>query len=308
MERRPNSLRSLMISLLTLFSSYSDFDLKLIILNEIKSYSAFKRSEGISGNFRSYARRLAIAALAPKYNILKTNNWIRFPYYHHVFDDERKDFARQLRYLKNFGDFISMDEACDMIKSNDSLNGRYFCVSFDDGFLNCRTNMVEVTSGMNIPVIIYLPTDYIGLSVENEMHLGKIKTFYQEKERIIPFLSWEDCKDLLSRRVSFGSHTCSHANLARLTSDQVELEMINSKKIIEEKLAITCHHFACPWGRSGLDFLPEVTTKLSKQLGYRSFATTNRGAMKNGGDLYLLKRDHLIAGWENFQLKFFFGK
>ena len=113
---------------------------------------------------------------------------------------------------------------------------------------------------------------------------------------------------MLSHNITFGSHTCSHANLARISNQDIEIEMQASKKLIEEKLNIRCDHFACPWGRRDIDFIPEVTTAIARKSGYLSFSTTDRGKMESGGDPYLLKRDHLLANWENFQLKYFFSR
>ena len=49
---------------------------------------------------------------------LRMNNW---------------GFIRQLKDMKNFGEFISMDAAVELLTSKDPLEGRYFCLSFDDG-------------------------------------------------------------------------------------------------------------------------------------------------------------------------------
>jgi len=277
-------------------------------LGEIKTYQEFTRSESLSTKARNAVRASALALLSVSKRISAGNNWIRFPYYHHVFDDERKGFERQLKFLKNFGEYISMDQAHEMINSQERIDGRYFCVSFDDGFSNCRNNMMEITAGLEIPVIIYLPTDFIGLQTDKEADLQKIKSFYPEDEHILSFLNWEECKSMLPHQISFGSHTCSHANLARCTPEQIRHELSESKRIIEQQLGVPCPHFACPWGRSGIDFIPEVTTPIAQELGYKTFATTNRGAMTNGDDPFLLKRDHLIAGWSDFQLKYFFGQ
>jgi hypothetical protein len=56
-----------------------------------------------------------------------------------------------------------------------------------------------------------------------------------------------------------------------------------------------------------VDFDPAVTTPIAQRSGYHSFATTNRGKMQRGDDLYMLRRDHVSANWENFQLKYFFS-
>ena len=276
-------------------------------MNEIKTYKEFNDNESFSYKLRNYARKTSIAALSLKYNIDSTDNWIKLPYYHHVFDDEKKSFERQLKYLKNFGEFISIDQVCELVNGDVPIKGRYFCVSFDDGFYNCYSNMMEITTDLDVPVIIYLPTDFIGLNANNQQDAEKIKKFHPNNPKLFSFLSWENCQEMLTNNISFGSHTCSHANLAKINASEIEKELQQSKQIIEEKLNIKCEHFACPWGRVDLDFNPGITTELAKKIGYKSFATTNRGKTQKGDDLFLLKRDHVIANWENFQLKYFFG-
>jgi peptidoglycan/xylan/chitin deacetylase (PgdA/CDA1 family) len=277
-------------------------------MEEIKTYKDFNDEEGFNTKIRNFARKITIAAFSLRYNISNTDNWIKLPYYHHVFDDEKRNFERQLKYFKNFGEFISIDQVCELVNGHEPINGRYFCISFDDGYYNCYSNMMGITADLNIPVIIYLPTDSIGLDLNDPQDIEKIRKNLPENPKLLSFLNWENCREMLSHKISFGSHTCSHANLSKLNIFEIEDELRRSKQIIEEKLSITCEHFACPWGRVNIDFDPEVTTAIAKKTGYKTFATTNRGKTQKEDNLYLLKRDHVHANWENFQLKFFFGK
>ena len=79
------------------------------------------------------ARNLAIAVQSINRNINNTNKLIRMFFYHHIFDDEKLGFERQLKYIKNFGEFISIDDLASMVQGNEPIDGRYFCLSFDDG-------------------------------------------------------------------------------------------------------------------------------------------------------------------------------
>src|SRR5438067_1402638 len=197
-----------------------------------------------------------------------------------------------------------MDEACDLIEGEKNINGRFFSVSFDDGFYNCFSNMLEITTNLDVPVIIYLPTNYIGLDVDNPVDNKKINNFYPEDPKQVPFLTWEQCRSMLPHKVSFGSHTCNHANLSKLGKDEIKFELENSKLQIEQKIGIVCRHFACPFGRPGIDFDPQVTLPITKAAGYRSFATAARGKMRKADDLFMIKRQHLVANWGNYQLKY----
>jgi len=276
-------------------------------MDVVTTFKAFQSHQGLKQKLRSVVRNSAIRILSSKKSISKTNNWVQFPYYHHVFSDEKKGFEKQLNYLNNFGDFISMDQACELIQSDDPIPGRFFCISFDDGFLNTSLNMMEITDKLSIPVIIYLATDYIGLDSQDTGDIKKIKQFHPEDPKLIPFLDWSDCLEMLKHNVTFGSHTLSHAKLSKINTSEIEIELKKSKEIIEKELGVSCNHFACPWGRTGIDFDPAITTEIAKNLGYQSFATTDRGRMKKGDDLFQLKRQHLLANWGIYQLKYFFG-
>ncbi len=276
-------------------------------MKKITTYAEFTASEGMGIRARTLLRNLVIRATSGGKQIDASSNWVRFPYYHHVFDDERKGFERQLKFLRNFGDFISMDQASDLISGDHPIEGRYFCVSFDDGFANCYTNMVEITARLQVPVIIYLPVNWIGLHPEAEADREKISRFYPEQARLVPFLNWEQCREMLLQKVTFGSHSLSHAHLIKLSAAEIENELMESKRIIEAELLVNCDHFACPWGRRDVDFDPAINKPIAQRTGYRSFATTNRGKMQHGDDLYLLRRDHVLANWENYQLQYFFS-
>lgn len=273
----------------------------------VKTYVDFNHGQSLKLRLRSILRDEYLNIKSKTKNLDKPGNWISFPYYHHVFDDEKSGFERQLKYLKNFGDFISITNAVDMLSAANKIHGKYFCVSFDDGYRCLYENMMDVTAALDVPVIIYLPTDYIGLKPENESHLKMIKDNLPENPKLLSFLDWNECRKMTSHKISFGSHTMSHINLWNLDQTKLREELQGSKKIIEEKLQTECLDFACPWGIVDQDFDPKKTTPIAKEVGYRSFASTNRGRNISASDLYQIKRDHLLANWPNAQLKYFFG-
>ena len=103
----------------------------------------------------------------------------------------------------------------------------------------------------------------------------------------------------------FGSHSVNHKIFTKLSHDECYFEIEESKKIIETNLDIKCKHFAPPVGI----FSQERDLDLVKKLKYKSLSTTFRGKMENKfSDEYLIKRHHLLAGWEISYLKYFFKK
>lgn len=276
-------------------------------MKEIYTYAEFSRNISLKSKLRIRARDLAVAFRSIGSSINNTTNWIRVIYYHHVFDDERKDFERQLLYLKKFGEFISMDQVLEMVTAKIPIEGRYFCITFDDGFHNTYSNMTEITSRLQIPVIIYLPTDYIDTDPRELNYELVNDRMAPGNTQLLRFLTWNQCREMLPHQISFGSHTTGHPLLSSLDRQGVKHELEESKRIIEKELGTPCIHFASPRGRIGRDFDPEITREVAIETGYLTVVTTHRGIIQKGDDPYLLNREHLLAGWGNYQSRFFFG-
>jgi peptidoglycan/xylan/chitin deacetylase (PgdA/CDA1 family) len=108
-------------------------------------------------------------------------------------------------------------------------------------------------------------------------------------------MSWEDAEAMLRGGISFGSHTASHPALSRLSADQSRVEILKSKKAIEERLNIPVRSFAYPRGRRE-DFSERVKEQL-KEAGYICALTTLFGSNDAGRDLFELKRG---GPWEEY--------
>lgn len=271
----------------------------------IRTYRDFIAGRPAWQAARDAARDLALRALAVGRSPAATRGWIRFPYYHHVFDDERRDFARQLDFMAGHGDFIGLDEAVAVLESGDAIDGRYFCLSFDDGFKNWITNAAPILADKKAAATFFLVTRYVGTSVERDQEL--LRGFYSSGGRLMEFLDWDDCRAMAAAGFGLGSHTVSHAHLAALDENAVEAELRQSKETIEAATGRPCRHFCCPFGRQGVDFLPGRDPAIAGRVGYRSFLTGQRGAMRRGASPMLVKRDHLLAAWGNHQLRYFFS-
>lgn len=249
-------------------------------------------------------RDLALRALALTRRV-DAGDWIRFPFYHHVFDDERADFARQLDYFSGFGEFISLSDAVALLDSGERIDGRYFCLTFDDGFKSCLSGATPILAERGISATFYLVTGLMGRSLAPEDSIARDVFAFAGKGTTLDFLTWDDCREMERAGMRFGSHTTSHARLSALDPDTVETELRDSKQAIESELGRDCDHFCAPYGIAGHDFDPARDGALARAAGYRSFATGTRGPMRRGADPLALKRDHIVANWGNHQLRYF---
>ena len=232
-----------------------------------------------------------------------TGNWLRFPFYHHIFADERWGFARHLEAMKNYGEFISLDDAVSLIENKTPLDGRYICLSFDDGFRNCLTNALPMLAERSVPGAFFVvsglvPDDPAETTPEHLRCFGP-------RRRPIPFLSWDDCRALLAAGMTIGSHSASHRPFIGLSDAEAFEELRGSKAAIEAALGIRCDHFCCPWGKPERDFKVARETANAKALGYRSFLTTKYGAMSPGDSPYAIRRVGILARFGTYQLQHF---
>ena len=273
-------------------------------MKPIRTLSEFERARG--GATRSWVRSLAIAALSPWRSPMRSNNWIRFPYYHHVFDDERTGFARQIEYFKSVGDIINLNDAVLLIKGKVPIDGRYFCFTFDDGFKNCIENALPILVENDAIAAFFVATDYIGLDPIEDC--DKLLDFYPDRRRLMAFMNWEDCRALTNAGMIIGSHTMSHVPLSSLNKVQAQEEMTKSKARIEEELGQSCKHFCAPFGVPHRDFDHDVHPKMADDIGYESFITTERGANHAGSTVFSIRRDHMMANAPLHEMKYFMSK
>ena len=80
------------------------------------------------------------------------------------------------------------------------------------------------------------------------------KTFPQAKDELSAekaqlFMGWEHAEALLTEGMEIGSHTLTHPILSQLENEQHRAEIVDSKKVLEERLNCTINSIAYPVGR-----------------------------------------------------------
>ena len=274
-------------------------------MSKTRTYAEWSTLTPLSQRIRNGVRSAVIAALAIGRRIDCSNNWIRCPFYHHIFDDERRGFRNQLDYLRNFGEFISLDDAQAMLGGEYTIDGRYFCLTFDDGLKSCINGALPILSEKSIPAAFYVVTDMLERSFPPDDPVARATFGFNGVNTSLDFLSWEDCRELISAGMTIGSHTASHARLSELSEEEVCVELGRSKTEIEKNTGHPCRHFCAPYGNPDRDFHLSRDGRLAMDTGYSTFATGVRGPNRQGCSPFALRRDHMLANWGMHQLKYF---
>ncbi len=101
-------------------------------------------------------------------------------------------------------------------------------------------------------------------------------------------LTWEQVRQMHRAGIAFGSHTMTHPVVSRLAPAEAERELLESKRLLEEKLGSPVQDFAYPFGQPA--DCGTAATPLLARCGYRSAATTTWGINARGADRYRLRR------------------
>jgi peptidoglycan/xylan/chitin deacetylase (PgdA/CDA1 family) len=258
----------------------------------LRRQADLQRGDSLLHGAHTWARELAWAALGALARPPAQKEWIQFQFYHWVLDDQRPMFRRQLAALRQYGDFLSLDDAVSALQSQAGIGGRYFCVTFDDGFKHGFTNAAPLLIKFKVPAAFFIPTQYIGLDLDRDWQ--EIAPFYErswsEYEGVFEFLDWDECRQLAAAGFTIGSHTHSHRRLTALPPEEAEQELTRSKREIEARLGRPCRHFCCPWGKRGWDFDPAVHPEMAHRTGYDSFLTAEEGLSLRGDSVYHIRR------------------
>jgi peptidoglycan/xylan/chitin deacetylase (PgdA/CDA1 family) len=124
--------------------------------------------------------------------------------------------------------------------------------------------------------------------------LKELDVRYDDIKKSDLMLTWEDIARMNSGLITFGSHGMSHTILSHLSRENISREVIDSKRIIEEKTGKPVKFYAYPNGHSE-DFSDEIELSL-KQNGYTCACALISGSNHPKSDLFALKRLCLSEG------------
>jgi peptidoglycan/xylan/chitin deacetylase (PgdA/CDA1 family) len=189
-------------------------------------------------------------------------------------------FARQMGYLKAAGfKVISLSQLMSVVSPGTRVSEKILVLTFDDGLKNFYTAAWPVLSWYGFSATIFVPTDFI----------GKESMWYADYGlKPLPMLDWQELRELAKNGVDIESHGCSHPKLTDLAPSEIEQEVRESKKVLEQKLSKPVDFFCYPFGEVDQDIIGVI-----KSAGYKGATCMEQGLYKVGDDPYLIKRQSL---------------
>ncbi len=106
-------------------------------------------------------------------------------------------------------------------------------------------------------------------------------------------MTWENVKEMAQAGIEFGSHTATHPFLPKVSKQQLNAELLDSKEIIERQTGQSVSVIAYPNGQKE-DFNDEVK-RVAQELGYRIGLSYIDGVNYiDNFDQYAMKRIHVF--------------
>jgi peptidoglycan/xylan/chitin deacetylase (PgdA/CDA1 family) len=114
-------------------------------------------------------------------------------------------------------------------------------LTFDDGFVNFGDIAAPLLADHGFPSTLFVVSDAVG---RTNRWAGRVDRGVPE----LPLLNWASLGRLGAQGVEIGSHTRTHANVARLSAEQLRDEIAGCDERITSELGLKPVAFAYPYG------------------------------------------------------------
>lgn len=186
-------------------------------------------------------------------------------------------FAAQMRWLALAGYVpINLDALLDYRRGRGRLPSRPVVITFDDGYQDCIDYAVPILRARAFTAVFYLVT---GLMEETSRWL------LPERGIELPLIDWPTARWLEAAGFQCGSHSMSHPRLANMEPAACRSELLESRRLLEDRLGHKIRHLAYPYG----SFDERVRT-LVGEVGYHSACSVRIGLSPPDDDPLALHR------------------
>src|SRR5690606_3573030 len=170
-------------------------------------------------------------------------------------------FARQMAWLKLLGyQGVSLRQAIPYIQGE--KKGKVVAITFDDGFTNVLETAAPILAHHGFTATSFIVANQIGGTNVWDQPLGIVKT---------PCMNAQQLASWLKMGHEIGSHTLDHVQLNRVTDEEAEKQIAQSKRLLESILDEEVTSFAYPYGEESL-----LHRRMVRDAGYSWAATVER--------------------------------
>lgn len=199
-------------------------------------------------------------------------------------------FKKHLQYLKDKNYTVITFKDLDKIgwRNRFEKGKKYIILTFDDGYKDNYDLAFPILKEFNFKATIFL----MGKSAYNEWDVKA------GGERKFSLMSVEMIKEMQDYGIEFGAHTFNHPKINTLSNEEIEHQIVDVKKPLEEKIGKEIITFAYPYG-----ILNDYAKEMAKKAGYTFALATDSGSVCLSDDLYQIRRIAIFPNTNLFSFK-----
>ncbi len=191
-----------------------------------------------------------------------------------------KKFERQISYLVKKGfSFFTASELITHYKTNGEFPAKSVSITFDDGWKDNFINAFPILKKYGAKATVFLVSSCVGQTTAKVTADGE-----GEREH----LSESDILEMSKGGIEFGSHSFNHKLFHQISDEEIEFEITESKKAIENLTQNECSVFAYPAG-----FFTGYAKDAIKNAGFIAAFSTGYGS-PDALDLFAVNRVEIL--------------
>jgi peptidoglycan/xylan/chitin deacetylase (PgdA/CDA1 family) len=192
-------------------------------------------------------------------------------------------FERHLEWLKEHCEVIPFRNAAQA--AAEDLSGRpRVAITFDDGYADNFDYAFPLLHKHGLSATFFTT---VGLLDKDPAVVGRFQRLRNTGFGDIRPMEWAQAREMLAAGQEFGAHTYSHPNLAQIGEADTRLELIDARRMMEDRLDHDVRTFAYPFGKPRRHF-SALTTGVAREAGYKAAAAVLfRGVSRNDSSLVL---------------------
>ncbi len=175
------------------------------------------------------------------------------------------NFEQQIAYLKaNNFTALTVDQIQEALLGGKPLPARSVVITMDDGYADTFDRAFPILRRYDFPATLFLITSM--MTAENHV-------------------SWPDVDTMKRAGFTYGSHTVTHPDLRTLSLSSLDIELRDSKRVLEDHFRSPIESIAYPSGECN-----DLVVERTRAAGYLTAWTKGGGPVQPGDDPYRLPR------------------